>query len=169
MGIHCWGEGLEKQTLAQGIINRSDFSTHIYQCFKLKFHPNSILTVLGNSHVSWFSNKQKGILSFFIKNALFPGTRPLHHLIYWVFHNKVNLVSSSTFSLSGQPFPQTFCFLSQRKCSSTEPLPPYSHIHPLPIRKASFSRALCSVSVCSQPPSTYSHGFVALDCSEEQS
>ena len=132
MGIHCWGEGLEKQTLAQGIINRSDFSTHIYQCFKLKFYPNSILTVLGNSRVSWFSNKQKGILSFFIKNALFPGTRPLHHLIYWVFHNKVNLVSSSTFfqSLRSTIPPNLLLFITKEVLLHRTPAPLLTHSSP---------------------------------------
>lgn len=69
MGIHCWGEGLDTQTLAQGIINRTDPSAHIYQRVKLKFYPDSILTALGNARVSRFSNKQKGLLSFFIKNS----------------------------------------------------------------------------------------------------
>lgn len=46
MGIHCWEEGLEKETLVRGVINMTDPSLHMRQCFKIKFNPNSILTAL---------------------------------------------------------------------------------------------------------------------------
>ena len=36
-GIHCKGEGMDKQTLVQGVTNMTDPSTHIYQCFVFFF------------------------------------------------------------------------------------------------------------------------------------
>ena len=153
MGIHCTEEGLDKYTLAQGWVTRTDPFTHIYQCFKLKFYFDGTakISFLG-SPTNWrgfhhFLSFKKCVISLIFKQFEF-------------LNNKC------------QPFPQKpFAFYHDKSPPQTFHITKKRSIH-LTIGKDSFTCFLCGwlglyeegMVQCSELSSKYSCTFIVLNC-----